>query len=118
MPKDWSYGALDDMYLSGQLKRAVEPRFQAERLPRRDLRLGFAGLCLLVGLMATLLYVWPVLLVTTIVAGMSATSFWAILGCGAAAAAVAVWAITRREERHWGEHWQELGDWADSPPWK
>ena len=118
MAKDWSYGALDDMYLSGQLKRAAEPRFRSEQLPRRDLQLGLAGLSLLVGAMAALLYAWPVLLVTTILAGMRGTTFWAILGSSAAVAAIVVWAITRREEHHWAENWQDVGDWADPPPWK
>ena len=118
MAKDWSYGALDDMYLSGQLKRAVEPRFLAEQLPRRDLRLRLAGLSLLVGAMGALLYVWPVLLVTTIVTGMRATVFWLVLvGC-AAIASLVTWAITSREERHWAENWQDVSDWADPPPWK
>ena len=118
MAKDWSYAALDDLILSGQLKRPAEPRFYAEPLPRRNLRLGFAGLCLLVGAMGALLYVWPVLLLTTILAGMSAKTFFAILGCSAAAAAVATWAVTRRDERRWAEKWQDVGDWADPPPWK
>ena len=116
MAKDWSYGALDDMYLSGQLKRAAEPRFY-EQLPRRDLRLKLAWLSLLVGAIA-LLYVWPVLLLTTILAGMRGMTFLALLGGSAALAAIVVWAVTRREERHWAEHWRELGDWADPPPWK
>jgi hypothetical protein len=118
MAKDWSYGALEDMYLVGEIKRAVEPRFRAEQLPRRDLRLGLAGLSLLVGTMAALLYVWPVLLVTTIVAGMRSTIFWPVLAGGAALASLVTWAITSREERHWSEHWQDVGDWADPPPWK
>ena len=118
MARDWSYGALDDLILTGQIKRAAEPRFYAERSPRRDLRLGLAGLSLLVGAMAALLYVWPVLLLTTIVAGMRATVFWSVLAGGAALASLVTWAITRRDRRHWAENWQEVGDWADPPPWK
>ena len=118
MARDWSYGALDDLILTGQIKRAAEPRFYAERSPRRDLRLGLAGLSLLVGAMAALLYVWPVLLLTTIVAGMRATVFWSVLAGGAALASLVTWAITTRERRHWAENWQEVGDWADPPPWK
>jgi hypothetical protein len=117
MAKDWSYGALDDLVLTGQIKRPVEARFYGE-LPRRDLRLGLAGLSLLVGAMAALLYVWPVLLLTTIVAGMRATVFWSALAGGAVLASVVAWALTRREKRHWAENWQEVGDWADPPPWK
>ena len=118
MARDWSYGALDDLILTGQIKRAAEPRFYAERSPRRDLRLGLAGLSLLVGAMAALLYVWPVLLLTTIVAGMRATVFWAVLAGGAVLASLVTLAITTRERRHWAENWQEVGDWADPPPWK
>src|ERR1051325_8522310 len=118
MAKDWSYGALDDMYLSGQLKRAVEPRFH-ETTVRRDLRLGLAGLCLLVGVMGALLYVWPVLFVTQVVNdGMRATIFWPVLAGGAVAASLVTWAITTREQRHWAENWRDVGDWADPPPWK
>ena len=118
MARDWSYGALDDLILTGQIKRAAEPRFYAERSPRRDLRLGLAGLSLLVGAMAALLYVWPVLLLTTIVAGMRATVFWAVLAGGAVLASLVPCAITTRDRRHWAENWQEVGDWADPPPWK
>jgi hypothetical protein len=118
MSKDWSYAALDDLIQTGQIKRPVEPRFYAERLPGRDLQLGLAGLCLLAGAMVTLLYVWPVLMLTTIVAGMRATTFCAALGAGAAAATMAVWAITRRDKRYWAENWQKASDWADPPPWK
>jgi len=117
MARDWSYGALDDLILTGQIKRAAEPRFYAES-PRRDLRLGLAGLSLLAGAMAALLYVWPVLLLTTIVTGMRATVFWSVLAGGAALAALVTWAISSRERRHWAENWQEVGDWADPPPWK
>jgi hypothetical protein len=118
MAKDWSYGALDDMYLSGQLKRAAEPRFQ-EIVPRRELRVGLAGLCLLAGVMTALLYVWPVLFVTQVVNdGMRTEIFWPVLAGGAAVASLVTWAITTREQRHWAEHWQDVGDWADPPPWK
>ena len=112
------HGALEDMYRVGEIKRAVEPRFRAEQLPRRDLRLGLAGLSLLVGAMAALLYVWPVLLLTTILAGMRATVFWSVLAGGAALASLATWAITTREKRHWADSWQEVSDWADPPPWQ
>src|ERR1051325_558367 len=118
MAKDWSYGALDDMYLSGQLKRAVEARFH-ESPPRRELRLGLACLCLLVGVMSALLYVWPVLFVTQVVNdGMRSAIFWpALAGC-AVAASIVPWAIRTREQRHWAENWRDVGDWADPPPWK
>ncbi len=118
MARDWSYGALDDLILTGQIKRAAEPRFYAERSPRRDLRLGLAGLSLLVGAMAALLYVWPVLLLTTIVAGMRATVFWSVLAGGAASRRWSPGRSRTRERRHWAENWQEVGDWADPPPWK
>ena len=118
MARDWSHGALDDLIQSGAFKPGAEPRFRAEELPRRDVRLGLAGLSLLVGAMAALLYAWPVLLVTTILAGMRGTTFWAILGSSAAVAAIAVWTVTKREEHHWAENWQDVGDWADPPPWK
>ena len=118
MAKDWSYAALDDLIQTGQIKRPAEPRFYAEQLPRRDLRLGLAGLSLLVGAMAALLYVWPVLLLTTIVAGMRATVFWPVLAGGAVLASLVTWAITTREKRHWAENWHKVSDWADPPPWK
>jgi len=118
MAKDWSYAALDDLIQTGQIKRPVESRFYAEQLPRRDLRVRLAGLSLLVGAMAALLYVWPVLLLTTIVSGMRATVFWPVLAGGAALASVVTWAITSREKRHWAENWHEVSDWADPPPWK
>src|ERR1051325_1556683 len=99
MAKDWSYGALEDMILTGQIKRTVEPRFYVERQARRDLRLGLAGLCLLVGVMTALLYVWPVLFVTQVVNdGMRAEIFWPVLVCGAALASVVAWLLTTREQ--------------------
>jgi hypothetical protein len=115
MAKDWSYAALDDLIQTGQIKRPAEPRFYAEQLPGRDLRLGLAGLSLLAGTMAALLYVWPVLLLTTILSGMRATVFWPVLAGGAVLASLVTWTITSREKRHWAENWQEVGDWADPP---
>jgi hypothetical protein len=41
-----------------------------------------------------------------------------VLAGGAVVASVVAWALTRREKRHWAENWQEVGDWADPPPWK
>jgi hypothetical protein len=118
MAKDWSYAALDDLLLTGQVKRAVEPRFY-EALPRRDLRLGLAGLCLGAGAMTALLYVWPVLFMTQIVAGgMRGTIFWPILVASALVASLVTWAISTREERYWADNWQNVSHWADPPPWK
>jgi hypothetical protein len=117
MAKDWSYAALDDLLLSGQLKRAVEPRFYAERQPRRDLKLGLAGLCLLVGAMAALLYVWPVLLLAHFVHPMRHVVFWSILAGAGIVAAVAAFAVALYERGYWAENWQNVSDWAD-PAWK
>jgi hypothetical protein len=118
MPKDWSYWALEDMILVGEIKRAVEPRFY-EALPRRDLRLGLAGLCLAAGVMTALLYVWPVLFMTQVIAGgMRGTIFWPVLAGSVVVASLVTWAVTRRDERHWAENWLNVSHWADPPPWK
>jgi hypothetical protein len=119
MAKDWSHSALDDLYLSGQLKRAVEPRFHGAIAPRREVRLGLAGLSLVAGVCVALVYVWPVLMLSAIVAGgPRGGSFWLALGASCAVAAIVAWMVTTREERYWDANRQNVSDWADPPPWK
>jgi hypothetical protein len=117
MAKDWPYAALDDLILVGQIKRPAEPRFY-ESLPRRDLRLGLACLCLLIGAMAALLYAWPALMLAHFVFDMRAIVFWSLLGGAGVVAAVAAFAITLWERGYWDRNRHNVSDWADPAPWK
>ena len=115
MGKDWSRSALDDLYLSGSLKRtapAVGPTVS------RSWNLGLPSLCLLVGVIVALLYVWPVLMITQLIAGgMRSAVFWPILAGSAALAGILAWAITAYERGFWERNRHTLPDWADPPPW-
>ena len=118
MPKDWSRSALDDLYLEGVITRPIDAiPFEHLAARRRDLRLP--AMCLLAGVMAALLYVWPVLIMTQILAGgMRSAIFWPALAGGAALASLAAWAITTYENGYWARNWHKVGDWADPPTWK
>jgi hypothetical protein len=117
MGKDWSRSALDDLYLSGVITRpttAFEPA-----VPARSRNLGLPALCLLVGVIVALLYVWPVLIMTQIIAGgMRSVVFWPILAGSPVLAGSLAWAIKAYERGYWERSRHTLPDWADSPPWK
>jgi hypothetical protein len=117
MAKDWSRSALDDLYLSGAITRPtarVEPAVRAGRP-----NFGLPALCLLVGVTVALLYVWPVLMMTQIIAGgMRSVVFWPILAGSAMLAGVLAWAVTAYERGYWERSRHTLPDWADPPPWK
>jgi hypothetical protein len=82
-------------------------------------QLGLAGLCLLTGAMAALLYGWPALMLTELMdVGPRPSIFWSILGGGALVLAVVAFLITKREQRHWARNWQNVSAWADPDPWK
>jgi len=116
MGKDWSRSAWDDLLLSGAVTRPV-PTFEPRTGTRRELKLP--ALCLLVGVIVALLYVWPVLIMTQILAGgMRSVVFWPILTGSAVLAAVLAWAITTYERGYWDRSRHTLPDWADPPPWK
>ena len=83
------------------------------------LQLGLPLMCLLAGVLAALVYVWPVLLVVDIMTGGFRPALFAwILVASAVFAAVAFWAVTGWERRHWARNSHALGDFADPPPWK
>ena len=119
MARDWSRSAWDDLLLSGAVVRPIQsvPVTEAAARPRRNL--GLPAMCLLVGVMVALLYVWPVLILTQLLTdGMRSVIFWPIFGASVPVAALVAWAITTHERRYWAGNWQNVSDWADPPPWK
>ncbi len=118
MAKDWSRSAWDDLLLSGVVVRPIQsvPVAHAAR-PRRDL--GLPAMCLLVGVMVALLYVWPILILTQLLAGgMRSAIFWPIFAGSAPVAGLVAWVISISERRYWAGNWQNVSDWADPPTWK
>jgi hypothetical protein len=122
MARDWSRAALDDLAFHAEV--LPTPGSAAVGLPRVDSRgsfrqLGVAGLCLLTGAMAALLYGWPALMLIELLnLGPRPSIFWSILGAAALVLAAVAFAITTREQRHWARNWHRVSDWVDPPPWK
>jgi hypothetical protein len=119
MARDYSRSAWDDLFLSGALTRPPAQASPYENVGRKRRDLGLPAMCLLAGVMVALLYVWPVLILTQLLAdGMRSVVFWPIFAGSAPAAALVAWAITTFERGYWGRNWQNVSDWADPPPWK
>ena len=127
MGRDWSRGALDDLIVEPRLARAGPLRVDrprhaaAQQIPVRFPleRFGLAGMCVLVGLMAAFLYVWPVLLMTQILAdGIPGTIYWSVLAGSVVLATVVAWAITIYERGYWSRNWMKISEWVDPEPWK
>jgi hypothetical protein len=125
MARDWSRGALDDLAVEPRIARAgqlrIDPALSSDavrlRLPLD--RIGLAGMCVLVGAMVALVYVWPALMLTQIlVENFSAGIFWSVLAGSAVLAAFIAWAITSYERGYWARNWKRLSDWVDPEPWK
>lgn len=73
--------------------------------------------CLLVGVMVTLLYVWPLeFIANVLVDGFSRVLFNAVLGTSVVLAASVTWIVTKRELRHWEENWDAVTDFSPPPP--
>jgi len=115
MAKDWS-GAWVDVLID--VTPMPRPGEAAERLNLRLDRLGLPSLCLLSGLMAALVYGWPVLILSHILFELTAAVFWSILAGIAIVGAIARFAITLYERGYWAENRQNVSDWADPAPWK
>ena len=119
MPQDWSDGALEER-LARFRDRYAADRFEPQ--PASGVSIAGAGLaakCLVAGVSATVLYVWPVLLLTHIFFnGPSDHVYWSILAGSAALLALVFALLATLEERYWGGHWQDAGDHADPPYWK
>jgi hypothetical protein len=116
MRRDWSMGAQDDLAVDPRLNRTPRPVNSAEQA---GLQVRLPLMCLLAGVLAALVYAWPVLLVVDIMSGGFRPALFAwILGGSALLAAVAFWAVTGWERRHWARNSHALGDFADPPPWK
>ncbi len=120
MARDWSRQGLDRERFGVQ--RPVFPATLIGAPPSRRLQLGQLGLvgkCLLAGVMAALLYIWPALMATYILSGgFPSVVFWSILAGGVVAFSVAFWAINRLEDRYWAHNWHTVSDWVDEQPWK
>ncbi len=125
MARDWSRGALDDLVVEPRIARAGQLRIDralsgdAVRLRLPLDRIGAAGMCLLVGVMAACVYVWPALLIAQIMSGgFSGRLFWSILALSAVVASLIAWAITNYERGYWSRNWVKISDWVDPEPWK
>ena len=119
MARDYSRSAWDDLILSGALTRHMPQASAYDSVGRKRHDLGLPAMCLLAGVMVALLYVWPVLILTQLLAdGMRSVIFWPIFGGSIPVVALLAWAITTSERRFWGRNWQNVSDWADPPPWK
>ena len=120
MAKDWSRAGLDRKLFG--VERAPVRAATTGDSPSLWLQLGqfgLAGKCLLAGVMAALLYIWPVLMVTYFLSGgFRGLLFWSILSGGAVALGIAFWVISRLENRYWADNWHTVGDFADPPTWK
>ena len=109
-------GAQDDLAVDPRLNRTPRPLVSAEQA---GLQFRLPLMCLLAGVLAALVYAWPVLLVVDIMAGGFRPALFAwILGGSAVVAAVAFWVVTEWERRHWARSPHALGDFADPPPWR
>ena len=109
-------GAQDDLDIDPRLTRMPRPVASAGQA---GLQLPLPLMCLFAGVLAALVYAWPVLLVVDIMAGGFRPALFAgILGGSAVFAAVAFWAMTGWEWRHWARNPHAVGDFADPPPWK
>src|SRR3954452_15145726 len=117
MARDWSRSAWDDVLVD--MVRFPRPGEAAERLNLRLVeRLGLPGLCLLAGLMAAVVYVWPALLLAHFVFDLTAVVFWSILGGAVVFGAVAAFAVTAWERDYWDRNRHGVSAWADPEPWK
>lgn len=116
MRRDWSIGAQDELAVDPRLTRMPRPVAAAEQA---GLQLRLSLVCLFAGVLAALVYAWPVLLVVDIMTGgfRPALFAWILVG-SALFAAVAFWAVTGWERRHWARNSHALGDFAEPPPWK
>jgi hypothetical protein len=73
----------------------------------------------LAGVMATLLYVWPVEMAVYIFNdGFRQVVFVGVLVSAWAVFTVACWVATRLEARHWEDNLHTLPEHADPPPWR
>ena len=115
MAKDWSGAWVAADRVVTPMPR---PGDAAEPMNLRLDRLGLPGLCLLAGLMAALVYGWPVLLLAHILFDLTAVVFWSILVGIAIVGAIATFAITLYERGYWAENWHKVSGWADPAPWK
>jgi hypothetical protein len=118
MPRDWSGGAHDDLVVDARLARMAQPSALADLGSRgAGAELGLPLKCVLAGVMAALVYVWPVLLVVDIMAGgFRPALFGLILAGSAVLASLAFWTVTVFERRYWARNVRALSEFADPPP--
>lgn len=79
--------------------------------------------CLLVGVMVTLLYIWPLESLAYIFSGGYPQAIFVGLFAGSiVVATVVTWILTAREMRRWGDDWEDqwhtLGDFSSPAPWR
>jgi hypothetical protein len=121
MAKDWSRSGLDRKLFGVERApvRRPAPTRHSLSAPLQLGQLGLAGKCFLAGVMAALLYIWPVLMVTYFLSGgFRGVVFWSILAGAAVAFSIAFWVISRLESRYWASNWHTLSEFADPPTWK
>ena len=75
--------------------------------------------CLLVGVIVTLVYVWPVeFMVYLLTGGFSRLVFNLVLASGFVVGTSAAWIIAAFETRYWERNLHTLPDFATPPPWR
>lgn len=119
MTRDWSRSAQDDFLVDPRLARVSRPAAADFGSLSPGSGLGLPALSVVAGVMATLLYVWPLLLIVDILAGGFPEELfgWILMG-SACLASLMFWAITAVERRYWAGRRHSLGDFADPPTWK
>ena len=95
------------------LEHGVRVKDLVDRRPRPP-----AFKCLLVGVMVTLLYVWPLEFLAYLFAdGFSQAIFRGVLGGSVVVLTVATWLYSSREMRYWDENWDTVSDYVTPGPW-
>jgi len=129
MARDWSRNDwCDEVAVDPRLARIVQARSViADPLDSRVvvvggrtalIQLGHAGKYMLVGLMATALYVWPATFLAHIFSGIRVGLVWTILAASVVLVSLGTWLITRFESRFWSRRLDDLPEWADPPTWR
>ena len=115
MPYDWSRVSLEDQVSFAQ--RRASPARGGWDLPRTEIVLAVQSL--IVGVMITLLYVWPAeMLISFYTGGFRRSLFVSILLVAFMLATAACWMLTRLEARYWARNWHTVPEFADPPYWR
>jgi hypothetical protein len=93
--------------------RTIRTSELLERRPRPP-----ALKCLLVGVIVTLLYVWPLEFLANIFSGgFPRGVFYAVCAGSVVVVTAAAWILTAREMTYWEENWDTVSDFVTPAPW-